>query len=236
MALFLDLYLGHILGDFVFQPGRLVVAKRERQRAVVLHTVIVTACTALIAASALSRVWPAILLAGVMHFGVEQYSIRARRGPKLPAVAVFLIDQGLHVASLALIATFSGLSMTPSLAFWPVSTTLLAALCALTTVAFGGSIFVFEVELYVRPPQTTSAPILRLDGPRLYGMLERGGALAASLLLPSPAFGALAFAPRLVYSAFAPSERKLHHRTALCAGLFLCAVAWALVSALSSAS
>jgi hypothetical protein len=235
VALFLELYLGHVLGDFVLQPGRLVVAKRERQRAVLLHTAIVMTCTALVAASALSRIWPAILLTGVLHFGVEQFSIRARRGPKVPALVVFLLDQVLHVISLALIAILSGLSTTPSVALWPVSIGLLATICALSTVAFSGSIFVFEVEMYLRPPQTTADPILRLDGSRLYGMLERGGALAASLLLPSPVLGTLAFVPRLVYSAFAPSERKLHHRTAIGAGLLLCALAWALLVALDSA-
>jgi hypothetical protein len=29
VGLFLDLYIGHLLGDFLFQPGKLVAAKRD---------------------------------------------------------------------------------------------------------------------------------------------------------------------------------------------------------------
>src|SRR5450759_5465019 len=57
MALFLDLLLGHMLGDFLLQPGRLVAAKRDGWRGLLLHTSIVGLTTALATLGTMSRAW-----------------------------------------------------------------------------------------------------------------------------------------------------------------------------------
>ena len=231
MALFLGLYLGHVLGDFVFQPGRLVIAKRQHQRAVLLHTGIVTACTATVLASSLRAVWPAVLLTGVAHFGVEQLSIGARRAPETSGLAVFLLDQGLHGLTMALVAAvILPAAVTPVIGVWPVTLTTLATVCGVLTAAFGGSILVLETQRAVDEDGDGPGPILSLDIARLYGFAERAVALLAAVLLPVPALGALAFVPRVGYALASPPPRRRAQLAAVAAGAALCAVAWALIS------
>ncbi len=231
MPLFLGLYLGHVLGDFVFQPGRLVVAKRQRQSAVVLHAAIVTACTALVLLGSLDRTWLPVLLAGVAHVGVEQVSIRARRTTWTSNLAVFLLDQGLHVAVMAVIAAFARTTLaSPVIGMWAVSSDTLAALCGVFTVAFAGSIFILELQVALDSRGEGPDPILTLDGERLYGFAERGGALIAALLLPMPALGILAFAPRTLYAVLSSADHKRHQLIAAVGGFALCVAAWVLVA------
>lgn len=232
VALFLGLYLGHILGDFVFQPGRLVIAKREHFAAAALHSAIVTACQTLVLAAVLGRAWPTIALAGLAHLGVEQLSINARRAPNATSLAVFGLDQGLHVVSLAVIAALSGLTIEPVLGMWPTSMAVLAAVSGITTAAFGGSILVFEVQMARLQPTGAADPILRLDLPRVYGIAERGGALIAALLLPVPALGALAFVPRMAFALASRRPTRTHHYVAAIVGAGLTLLGWALVTTL----
>ncbi|MHB8762363.1 MAG: DUF3307 domain-containing protein [Coriobacteriia bacterium] len=229
MALFLGLYLGHILGDFVFQPGRLVIAKRERLSAAVAHSAIVMLCGALALAGAIAQAWVAVLASGLVHLAVEQLSIGARRNPGATGLTVFLLDQGLHLVSLAVIAMILGTTGPYVLAVWEVSVTTLATVCALATVAFGGSILVFEVQA-ASVWQQADATVLGLDFSRLYGMAERAGALVLALVMPLPALGALAFAPRLAYTLTRERERRAHHLPAAAIGLALTAAGWLFVT------
>lgn len=235
MALFLGLYLGHVLGDFVFQPGRLVVAKRQRETAVLLHTGIVTLVTALVLVGSLDRTWPALLLAGAAHLAVEHLTIRARRVPEASNVTVFLLDQALHIVSLAIIAAVGlSIDVRSQIGVWPVSLQWLALACAVTTVAFGGSILVFEVQIALDGESVSPDPILGLDMGRLYGFAERSGALLAASLLPTPAVGLLAFAPRLAYAMLGDNARRRRHLTAAAVGTTLCTICWALVSVIGT--
>jgi hypothetical protein len=235
VALFLGLYLGHVLGDFVFQPGRLVIAKRRHIQAVALHTAIVTASTAAVLAGSLASAWPAVVLTGIAHFAVEYLTIHARRSPSSSNLTVFLLDQALHVVSIAIIATiFHTAPVSPVLGPWSTTLAWLATACAAATVAFGGSILVFEVEVALEPPASSDDPILSLDGRRLYGFVERGGALLAALLLPSPLFGLAVFAPRLAYAWIGPSTQRRSQIAALAVGLTACVIAWALVNAVGT--
>ena len=60
---------------------------------------------------------------------------------------------------------------------------MLALACAVATVAFGGSILVFEVQVALDRDSIGTDPILELDAARLYGFAERGGALLAAFAL-----------------------------------------------------
>ena len=235
MGLFLGLYLGHVLGDFVFQPGRLVIAKRQQPKAVVLHTAIVTVCTAFVLLGSLGQTWPALALAGAAHFTVEHLTIRARRTPETSNVTVFLLDQALHVVSLVIIAAVGHSALaTPVIAPWGLTLRELAIACAVTTVAFGGSILVFEAQVALKGRGQEPDPILGFDIARVYGFAERGGALLAALLLPSPLIGLIVFAPRLAYAASISADRRRPQLIAVGMGLALCAVAWTLVSAVGA--
>jgi hypothetical protein len=231
MSLFLSLYLGHVLGDFAFQPGRLVVAKRRGVSGVVLHTAIVMVATAVVAAANIGVVWPAVLLAGLAHFGVEHLTIGARRESASSGLTIFLLDQGAHIVSLVLLALVFTEQLPPVLFVFPVDIHRLAVAAGLATVALAGSILVFEVEIARRPTTDGTDAILALDRDRLYGMAERAGALAFALALPVPALGAIAFAPRAAYALALPTERRAHHLTAAAVGLGLCTAAWVLIEA-----
>jgi hypothetical protein len=229
VALFLSLYLGHVLGDFVFQPGRLVVAKRRGVRGVAVHTAVVVACTALVGVANLGRTWPIVLLAGMTHFGVEHLTIGARRSRATSGLTVFLLDQGVHIVSLVLLVLAFNGSVAPVLFTYMVSPELLAAVCGVATVAFTGSILVFELDA-ARRPAGGPAPILALDTPRLYGMAERGLSLTVALLGPVPPLGVLAFAPRLAFALTRPATQRIRHLSDAIAGLALCALVWVLIT------
>lgn len=235
MALFLGLYLGHVLGDFVFQPGRLVIAKRHGPGGVALHTAIVMACTALVMATSIPRTWPVVVLAGLAHFGVEHMTIGARRTRRTSGLSVFLLDQALHVVSLVLLALAFGTAVPASVLVFETDVRTLAAVAAVATVAFAGSILVFEVELVRRPTEvgTHTESVLKLDGSRVYGMAERAAGLGLALLAPVPLIGALAFAPRMIVALGKPGPARAEQTSAAAVGAGLCAVAWALVALVS---
>jgi len=236
VALFLALFLGHLLGDFVFQPGRLVVAKRHGFSGMVLHTGIVTFCTAMALLSDIGRLWPALVLAGLAHLGIEYLTIRARRMMEANGLALFLLDQALHIVSLAIIASMMGGSVLPALGPWHVSTATLAATCGLMAAMFLGSILAFEVRVLALGAGDSGAagPILRLDAGRVFGFAERGAALAIGLLSPFPALGMLAFAPRAAYALTRPNPDRARQMSDAAVGLIICAVLWLLIVFASS--
>ncbi len=229
MPLFLALFLGHLLGDFVFQPGRLVVAKRNSLSGMLLHTAIVTACTTLVLLGQIARFWPAVVIAAIAHLGIEHLTVRARRIREASGLALFLLDQALHIVSLAIIATLMGAGSRSAVVTWNSSIAVLAALCGVLTVAFLGSILAFEVRVVAMGDDAPPEPILRLDLQRLYGFIERGGALAVSLVSPLPVLAVLAFLPRTAYALALPPAQRARHMMDATVGLLLCAVAWMFV-------
>ncbi len=237
MALFLALFLGHLLGDFVFQPGRLVVAKRRGFKGMLLHTVIVTLCTAAALVHGIERLWPALMLAGLAHLGIEYLTIRARRMMEASGLALFLLDQALHVVSLTIIAVMMGEGVGPAIGPWEVSIASLAVVCGLMATMFLGSILAFEVRvLALGSGEAGSAgPILRLDAGRLFGFAERGAALAIGLLAPMPALGVLAFAPRAAYALTRSNPDRARQMSDAAVGLATCGVVWLLIVFASSA-
>ena len=135
MALFLALFLGHLLGDFVFQPGRLVVAKRTGFRGMMLHTGIVTACTMVVLLGQIARFWPAVIMAALAHFGIEHLTVAARRIKEASGLALFLLDQALHIVSLSIIAVVMGSAGEPMIVTWSTSIAIMAATCGVVVLA-----------------------------------------------------------------------------------------------------
>jgi hypothetical protein len=203
--------------------------------AVLIHTAIVGLATAFVLLGSVDHAWPALVLATLAHFIVEHLTIRARRAPESSNLTVFLLDQALHVVSLAIIAAV-GLptTMPPLIAMWPVSLHWLALVCAIATVAFGGSILVFEAQMALGGDDAEADPVLKLDAARLYGFVERGGALLAAFVLPAPALAALAFLPRLLFAATRQGAARSQHIAAFAVGLSLCLIGWALVSVIGT--
>ncbi len=237
MALFLALLLGHLLGDFVFQPGRLVVAKRHHTRGVVLHTAIVTLCTALAVLGEIATVWPAVVLVGTAHLGIEYLTIRARRMMEASGLALFVLDQALHIVSLAIIAAVISGGGQAHLGPWHVSLTTLAVTCGLLGVMFLGSILAFEVRVVALGAADAgpAGPILRLDANRILGFAERGLALGAGLVAPFAPLGILVFVPRTAYALTHETPGRTSHLIDAAVGLAICSVTWLLIVLATSA-
>ncbi len=234
MALLLNLYLGHLLGDFVFQPGRLVLAKREGLPGQVIHIAIVGVCTALVLVSDLLALWPVVLLAMLAHLAIERLTIYARTAAEARSIFVFVFDQTLHVLSMfALVgmAGSMGLKWTQSSFGLHLDLPVLAAVCGIATVAFAGSIFAFESSILVSTDADDTSPVVRFDGPRILGMVERTVAFLLALGLGVWATPA-AFVPRILASLrLHPAARKRELSEAA-AGLLLCLFVYVFVSSI----
>lgn len=235
MALFLALFLGHLLGDFVFQPGRLVVAKRHGIRGMVLHTGIVTACTVVVLLGQITVFWPAVVVAALAHFGIEHLSVAARRIKDASGLALFLLDQALHIVSLSIIAALMGNSGEPMIATWGTTISILGAACGVVVVAFLGSILAFEVWVVTLGDDAPQDPILQLDLQRVYGFAERAAVLIVGLISPVPGLAVLIFMPRTAYAFTLPPAPRAKHMTDAAVGLVLCVVVWLLIVILVNA-
>lgn len=231
MGLFLNLYLGHLLGDFVFQPGKLVTAKRDGIAGLVLHIGVIAACSAVVLTGTLRAHWPIMVLGTGAHLVIERLTIATRFQTRTRGLFVFVFDQTLHVLSIILLIWAMGawtVDRTTVTFGTVVDITDLATACAVMTVAFLGSILVFETDIAIEDPQNGKGRIIALDLPRLAGMVERGTALMLALYV-APAVGLVAFLPR---SAVALAHRGDRRRDAVAVivGAALCAVAYAFVS------
>ena len=186
MTLLLNLYLGHLLGDFVLQPGWLVVAKRrgvsrpshphrDHRR---VHRSYPLRRTS-------HRSGTSCLLAMAAHLGIEVITIRMRGLERLSGLSVFLIDQAMHIISLVILVWVAtpiapvneiksfGLTVDPA---------VVALACGLIMVTFMGSIIVFEILNSVGP-DSWDRDILPWNRARILGMLERGTSLVLGVLI-----------------------------------------------------
>lgn len=232
MDLFLELYLGHLIGDFLLQPGRLVVAKRDGAPGLVLHTLIVGAATMAVLAGTMTADWAVAALVTGAHLVIERLTIATYVGTRTRGLFTFLLDQALHLLSIALIVWAAGRwQLSPDAMVFGIalSTVGLAKVCALATVSLLGSILVFESVNAILG--SDKGGLLGLDGARIWGVVERGGALA--LALASPALLILPFVPRLVYAATRPDGDKARPVVEACAGIVLTIAGYLSIAAVS---
>lgn len=243
MALLLNLYLGHLMGDFVLQPGRLVAAKREGLLGLLIHVGVIGAGTAVILFADLAAVWNLVLLATAAHLAIEVITIKARNSGALSGLSVFIIDQGMHIVSLiALVwiaAPAANVEEIGTLGMQP-DASLVALACGLIGVTFMGSILVFEFA-NTFGPLSHRRTILPYDAERVIGMLERGGALTAAVLAPAvlgvthplvpPAILVAFFVPRVIYALGRPLEERAYQMLFATTGLAVTSVGLAFVAA-----
>jgi hypothetical protein len=223
MSLFLNLYLGHLLGDFLFQPGRLVLAKRDGAAGLILHTLIVGAATAMVFFSTLRVDWASIVLVTGMHVCIERLTIMTYVKTSTRGLFTLLFDQTLHLLSIALVVWLAAdWNLDAHAVAFGVRLPIvaLAALDGLLAVMLFGSILAFETGHAL------------LDA-RVAGMLERGSAFAAALVL-SPLAATIAFAPRIVWAVTRPGGQRARPLLEAVTGFVLCAVVYAAVAAIAS--
>lgn len=172
------LIAGHVLGDFVFQSGRMVREKRDSAQAGGVHALHVTFWQGLACAPFLTSFTPFLLVlsVGVAHFWIDRAKVllEARDEPRMRWL---LLDQGLHAISLVLIwKLWIGLGLEA----WPgLSESLLHQLAAVAVVVAvfganvnGGSAVVSYVLRWIRPKSDDEDPPEPAAG-RIIGILER---------------------------------------------------------------
>ncbi|MDH4140515.1 MAG: DUF3307 domain-containing protein [Coriobacteriia bacterium] len=237
MTLLLNLYLGHLLGDFVLQPGWLVAAKRRNVWGLLTHVGIIGVCTAIILHEDISSLWNIVLLAMAAHVAIEVITIRARASTKLSGLSVFLIDQALHVLSIVvLVWTASPYVEVDEVAFlgMDVSAAIVAFLCALVATTFMGAVIIFEV-VNSMGPESWNRDILPYDRARILGMIERASALAIGVFV-NPALIFVPFLPRMARAFSRSDDERAQQMIAAATGLVVCVMGWAVVAGVAIAS
>jgi len=115
--IFLNLLLAHLLGDFVFQPHKLIAWKFKSWKGMVLHAFIHFVANLVVFVVFLRdvRVWFVLAGIAVLHFIVDYFKIlKEKKGKHF--LAYFFIDQAVHIAIIlaatAILMSF-GLVWTP---------------------------------------------------------------------------------------------------------------------------
>lgn len=95
--------LAHLVADFALQPLWLVRRKRQWD-GLLIHVAVVLACMlALIAVEpAAAPLWPAMLVIGAVHLAADRWKVRHADGLFRPPFVPFLLDQAIHLGTLAL--------------------------------------------------------------------------------------------------------------------------------------
>ena len=158
------LLLAHALADFVLQPRRMAMGKRDPLQ-LLLHGAIVL-ITAQLALGQFTA--PPLLALAAAHVVIDALKARLLA----PSLTAYLGDQALHLATIAATATlFPGLAATGLWAahpWWP-PVAALAAGAIIATLAGG-----YAVGFLMARFTDADLPPGLADGGRVIGLLERG--------------------------------------------------------------
>jgi len=155
------------VADFVLQPYVLVRLKR-RPVGLAAHAGVHALLMMILAAPILPRWWVIIPLVAGMHYWVD--AMKVGHGPESGpwALGAFLLDQGVHMALLAVAVLLTGLPLDEAVPYGSAAVTaVLYYAVPYTAAAFGGAIFLHQVALafYTRPrPADLLLPRLRAAG------------------------------------------------------------------------
>lgn len=109
MFLFYRLLLAHLLADFPLQFTRLFKLKVSRSWGTVFHGGIFTLLALIFAYPYLTHnaAWVFILLLGISHIFSDRAKLSITRRFKIDNLWLFLLDQGLHIGLIGLLAATS---------------------------------------------------------------------------------------------------------------------------------
>lgn len=121
LSFFLQLLLGHVVGDFVLQPYWLVLAKRKGWVGLIIHVGVVTFVTAIIAWGSIPNWWVWMIVLFLGHLFIDQFrTFVFVDNSKGKGLLLLILDQVAHVALIVLIAwaatgwTFDTLGILPT--------------------------------------------------------------------------------------------------------------------------
>jgi len=150
--MFHRLILAHLVGDFVLQSRWMVVRKR-RLDGLAIHVGLVGLATLPLVWGQLADWWPWLLVVLLFHGLTDWAKIHLDPYLRLPPILLFLADQAVHVAVIALVASLSspaGLVLSadgPELIWWVASAYVIAT-CAVS----------IALPLWLDPPSLTRRP------------------------------------------------------------------------------
>jgi hypothetical protein len=201
----LALLLAHLVGDYILQWDGLSRWKSEKVGGVLVHGFIVISVTLLFTLPLDPSWWPWAVFVGVSHTLIDGIELPFRRhlaarGPGKSALALFLVDQALHLAIIVFALMGSGYLSAPVLADGLVRAsndhrmlTFVVAYAFLTMPAW------IIIKFLVHGLLNGSAPDFTLKPESKYlGMFERG-IIATMILLGQFLLIPLATLPRLIY-------------------------------------
>jgi hypothetical protein len=201
----LALLLAHLVGDYILQWDGLSCWKSEKVGGVLVHGLIVVSVTLLFTLPFDPSWWPWAVFVGVSHTLIDGLELPlrrylVRRGPGKSALALFLVDQALHLAIIGFALVASGYLSAPVLVDGLVRAsndhrllTLLLGYAFLTMPAW------IIIKFLVHGLLNGSAPDFSIKPESKYlGMFERG-IIATMILLGQFLLIPLATLPRLIY-------------------------------------
>ncbi|MFN2147478.1 MAG: DUF3307 domain-containing protein [Anaerolineales bacterium] len=106
MAIFWRLLLAHLLADFPLQPNSLVRLK-DRPAGLAIHLGIHAGVMVAVLWPAASTLWPGLLGLVIFHGLLDRAKIRSAVRLGLSEPGAYLLDQAVHLGSLALLAWIS---------------------------------------------------------------------------------------------------------------------------------
>jgi hypothetical protein len=179
LTAWLYLVLAHLIADFILQPYKLVQLKRGPV-GLTIHSGVHVLVTAVIVAPFLPRWWIVVPLSAIVHYVIDRWKVTTGPTDGPVSLAMFLLDQALHLGALALVVLAAGLPLDGQVGYG--SERLVTAMYyAVPYVAatFAGAILVYQIAVafHTRPDP---GALLSL-GPRAAGLATR--ALALSLVL-----------------------------------------------------
>lgn len=209
LSFFLNLMLGHLIGDFVLQPYWLVMAKRNGWPGLLIHVGVVTFVTAILVWASIPIWWVWVIILYLGHLFIDQFrTFVFTDNTNGKGLLLLVLDQLAHIALIALLAwaatgwRFSDLQLllTDSA---PDQFRLIAYMSALAILI--GVVPILEVEITVAVWATQGHQVGHTVGidtaDRVLGSLERVVAMVLILTgygLISP----LIFLPRLAMMIF----------------------------------
>jgi hypothetical protein len=105
LAFFLQLLLGHVVGDFVLQPYWLVLAKRKGWPGLIIHVGVVTFITGILAWRSIPNWWMWILVLFIMHLFIDQFrTFVFTDNSNGKGLLLLFLDQLFHVILIGSIA------------------------------------------------------------------------------------------------------------------------------------
>lgn len=205
LSFFLQLLLGHVIGDFFLQPYWLVLAKRSGWTGLIIHVGVVTFITAVLVWASIPNWWVWVIVLYIGHLFIDQFrTFIFTDNSKGKGLLLLFLDQLAHLLLIVLLAWWATgwtpTDLMPLLTHQVNQDRLIVYLIGLTIAISVAPILEAEITVAILAFLGTeikhTVAIGRED--RLLGAIERIVA-AMCILLGYWFIAPLVFGPRLVY-------------------------------------